>query len=100
MQFLGWNVLQPTNLALEGAHLTLEFNQDGEKLAKKHEQVMKMTKLMVEKIRKCYKREIHNKKCEVEYEVGEKNVGKSKQIYYIRRPHSKVHVQGWTYVSH
>ena len=43
------DVLQPTNLALEGAHSTIEFNQDGEDLAKKCEQVLEMTKLLVEK---------------------------------------------------
>jgi hypothetical protein len=43
------NAFQHTNLALEGAPSTLEFNQDGEDLAKKLEHVLKMTELLVEK---------------------------------------------------
>jgi hypothetical protein len=33
------DALHPTNLALKGVHLKLDFNQDGEDLAKKHEQI-------------------------------------------------------------
>ena len=50
----GVGALQPTNLALEGAQSTLEFNQDGKNLAKKQEQILKMTKLLLEKTQKCY----------------------------------------------
>ena len=50
----GVDALQPTNLALEEAHSTLEFNQDGEELAKKREQILEMTKLLVEKTQKCF----------------------------------------------
>ena len=45
----GVDALQPTNLAHEGAHSTLEFNQDGKDLAKKHEQVLETTKFLVMK---------------------------------------------------
>ena len=50
----GVDALQPTNLALEGAHSTLEFNQDGEDLEIEQKQVLEMTKLLVEKARRCY----------------------------------------------
>lgn len=40
----GVNPLQPADLALEGAHSTLEVNEDGEDLAKKHEQVLEINK--------------------------------------------------------
>ena len=46
--------LQPANVALEGAHSTLEFNQDGEDLAHKREQVLEKTKLLLEKVQKRY----------------------------------------------
>ena len=45
----GVDALQLTNLTLKGAHSTPEFNRDDEDLAKKHEQVFDMTKLLVEK---------------------------------------------------
>jgi hypothetical protein len=45
----GVDVLQPNNLALEGLRSTLEFNHDGKDLAKKCIQVLKITKLLVEK---------------------------------------------------
>ena len=45
----GVDALQPTNLALEGTHLTLEFNQDGKDLANEQKQVLEMTKLLAEK---------------------------------------------------
>jgi hypothetical protein len=41
--------LQFANLALAGAHSTLEFSEDGEDLAKKCEQVLEITKLLLEK---------------------------------------------------
>ena len=64
--------LQPTNLAFDGAHLTLEFNQNGEDLAKKREQVLKMTKLLVEKARKCYKVQVNARRHQVKNKVGQK----------------------------
>ena len=48
------DALQFINLALEEAHSILKFNQDGVDLAKKHEHVLVMINLMVEKARKCY----------------------------------------------
>ena len=36
----GMDALQLTNLALKGAHSTLKFNQDGEDLAKKCDQIV------------------------------------------------------------
>lgn len=45
----GVDALQPTNLAFEGAHSILKFNEDGEDLATKCEQILEMTKLLVEK---------------------------------------------------
>ena len=41
--------------ALEGVYSTLEFNQDGEDLTKKLEQVLGTTKLLVDKTQNCYK---------------------------------------------
>ena len=64
--------LQPTNLALEGAHSTLEFKHNGEDLAKKREQVLEMIKLLVEKARKRYEEQVNARRREVEYEVGRK----------------------------
>ena len=52
----GMDQFQRVDLALEGAHSTLEFHQDGEDLAKKHEQVLKKTKLLLKKTLKCYKK--------------------------------------------
>jgi predicted DNA-binding WGR domain protein len=66
-----WSALQPTNLALEGAHLTLEFYHGGKNLAEKREQVLEMTKLLVEKARKRYEKQVNAGRREVEYEVGE-----------------------------
>ena len=63
--------LQPANLALEGAYSTLEFNQDDEDLAKKREQVLEKTKLLLEKARKRYEKHVNAGRCEVEYEVGQ-----------------------------
>ena len=64
------DALQPTNLALQGALSTLEFNQDGEELAKKREHVLEMTKLLVEKAKKCHVKQINAGKREVKYEVS------------------------------
>jgi hypothetical protein len=50
------DMLQPGDLALYGAYSRLKFNQDGEKLAKKREQILEKTKLLLEKTQKCYKR--------------------------------------------
>jgi hypothetical protein len=52
----GVDPLQPTDLALEGAHSTLEFNQDSEDLAKKREQVLEKTKSLLEKTQKRYEK--------------------------------------------
>ena len=66
------DALQLTDLALERAHSTLEFNQDGEVLAKKQEQILEMTKLLVEKAQICYKGQINVGRRKVENEVGQK----------------------------
>ena len=66
------HALQPTNLALEGAHSTLEFNQDGEDLAKEHEQVLKMTKLLVKKAQERYEEQVNARIPKMDYEVGQK----------------------------
>ena len=47
MVVYGVHALPPADLTLEGEHSTIEFNPDGEDLAKKHEQVLEMTKLLV-----------------------------------------------------
>ena len=64
--------LQPADRAFEGAHSTLEFNQDGEDLAQKHEQVLEKTKLLLEKAQKCYEKQVNAGRREVEYGVGQK----------------------------
>ena len=64
--------LQPIDLTLEGAYSTLEFNQDGENLAQKHEPVLEKTKLLLEKAQKCYKKQVNAGRREVEYGVGQK----------------------------
>ena len=68
----GVDLLQPANQALEGAHSTLEFNQDGEGLAKKREQILEKTKLLLEKADKCYEKQVNAGRREVEYEVDQK----------------------------
>ena len=68
----GVEPLQPANLALEGAHSTLEFNQDSEDLAQKREQVLEKTKLLLEKAQKRYEKQVNAGRREVEYEVGQK----------------------------
>ena len=65
------DVPQRTNLALKGAHSTLKVNQDGKHLAKKHEQIFKMTKLLVEKAQKRYKKQVNAGRRKVEYDVGQ-----------------------------
>lgn len=52
------NTLQPTDLALKEAHSILEFNQDCKDLAKKREQMLKMTKLLVVKAQKRYEEQV------------------------------------------
>jgi hypothetical protein len=49
----GVDPFQPIDLVFEGAHSILEFNQDGEDLAKKREQVLEKTKLLLDKTQKC-----------------------------------------------
>ena len=77
----GVDTLQPTNLALEGAHSTLVFNQDGEDLVKNRKKVLKMTKLLVEKIQMCYDVQVNARRREVEYEVGQKDVVECRQAH-------------------
>ena len=48
--------LQPTNQPPKGAQITLNCNQDCKKLAKKWEQILEITKLSLEKARKCHKK--------------------------------------------
>ena len=67
----GVDPLQPADLALVGAHLTLEFNQDVEDLAKKREQVLEKTKLLLGKVQKRYEKQVNAGRREVEYEVGQ-----------------------------
>ena len=64
--------LQPTNLVLEGTHSTVEFNQDGEDLAKKQEQMLEKTKLLLEKARRRYEKQVKAGRHEMEYKVGQK----------------------------
>jgi hypothetical protein len=64
--------LQLADLALKGAHSTLEFNQDGEDLAKKREQMLEKTKVFFEKAQKRYEKQVNAQRHEVEYEVGQK----------------------------
>ena len=64
--------LQPVDLALEGAHSTLEFNQDGEELAQKREQVLEKTKLLLEKAQKHYEKQVNAGRREVGNGVGQK----------------------------
>jgi hypothetical protein len=51
--------LKPINLVLKGANPTLELNHDGEDLAKKREQILENTKLLLEKNPKHYKVYVH-----------------------------------------
>ena len=76
-----WSAIQPTNLALEGAHSTLEFNQDGKDLAKDGKQVLEMTKLLVEKAQRCYEVQVNAGRRKVEYEVGQKGVVECGQLH-------------------
>ena len=68
----GVGALQPINLGLEGAHSTSKFNQDGEDLAKDGKQVLEMTKLLVEKTRRCYGVQVNAGRREVENEVAKR----------------------------
>src|ERR1700738_4849064 len=81
----GVDALQPTNLALKGAHSTLEFNQDGEDLAKERKQVLEMTKLLVGKTQKCYELQVDAGRREVEYEVDQKGVVACGQLHLGER---------------
>ena len=67
----GVEPLKSVDLALKGAHSTLEFNQDGEDLTQKHEQVVEKTKLL-EKAQKCCEKQVNAGRREVEYGVGQK----------------------------
>ena len=67
----GVEPLQPASLALEGAHSILEFNQDGEDLAQKREQVLEKTKLLLEKVQKRYEKQVNAGRREVEDGVGQ-----------------------------
>ena len=49
----GVEPLQPVDLALKGAHSTLEFNHDSEDLAKKQKQMLEKTRLLLEKASRC-----------------------------------------------
>ena len=62
--------LQPTNLALEGAHSSLVFSQDGEDLAKKREQVLEITKLLVEIALRRYYEQVNAARRKVKYDVA------------------------------
>ena len=68
----GVEPLQPADLALEGAHSTLEFNQGGEDFAQKREQVLEKPKLLLKKAQKRYKKQVNARRREVEYGVGQK----------------------------
>jgi hypothetical protein len=68
----GVDLLQHTDLALEMAYSTLEFNQVGEDLAKKLEQVLENTKLLLEKTQKCYEKQMIAEKHKMESEVAQK----------------------------
>ena len=50
----GVDPLQYADLALKEPHSTLEFNQDGEDLVNKREQIMEKTELLLEKAQKRY----------------------------------------------
>ena len=67
----GIEPIRLTDLALEGVHSTLAFNQDGE-LAKEQKQLLKNTKLLLEEVQKCYKRQANVGRCKIEYEVHQK----------------------------
>lgn len=51
----GVDPLQSTNLALKGAHSTLQFSQDGKEFAKKREKILENTKLLLEKTQNATK---------------------------------------------
>ena len=76
-----WSALQPTNLALEGAHSTLKFNEDGKDLANEQKQVLDNTKLLVEKARRCYEVQVNAGRHEMEYEVDQKVCVECEQLY-------------------
>ena len=96
-----WSALQPTNLALEGAHSTLEFYHDGKDLVQKREQVLEITKLLVEKARKRYKWQVNAEHAKWSMRWAKKGVVECKQLHLGRRPPSKVHVQRkWSFGSH
>ena len=63
---------QPADLALEGAHSTLENNQDGEDLAQKREQILEKTKLLLKKAQKHYEKQVNAGRREVKYGMGQK----------------------------
>ena len=63
------------------AHSTLEFNHDGEDLAKKREQILEMTKLLVEKAQEHYEEQVNAGRHEMEYEVDQKVCVECEQLY-------------------
>ena len=80
------DAFQPINLAFKGAHRSLEFNQDGENLARKHKQVYEMTNLLVKKARELYyKEQVNAGRCEVEYDVGQNSILECEQLYLAHK---------------
>ena len=57
---------------LQHANLAIEFNKDGEILAKIHEHFLENTKLLLETTRTQYEEQVNAGKCEMEDEVGQK----------------------------
>lgn len=68
----GVDPLQPAELALEIAHLIVEFDQDGAELVKKRGYILEKTKQLLEKAQKCYEKQVNAGRHEVEYEVDQK----------------------------
>jgi len=62
MRSYGIDPLQLADLALKETHLILKFNQYGENLAKKHEQILENVNLLLTKNKKCYKKQVNTKK--------------------------------------
>ena len=68
------NALPPAYLALKGAHLTLEADQEVRTWPRKWEQVLETSKLVLRETQKCYMKLVHAMKCKVEYEIGQEVV--------------------------
>ena len=62
----GMEQLQSADLVIKKTHSTLEFNQDGEDLANKQEQVLEKIKLLLDKSQMLYKKQVNAKRHEVE----------------------------------